>query len=461
MNAATHAPAQAPMPAADAHEGLPFPRRGWAIAAMCCSTALVILDAAIPVVALPTISRELHVPGSSTVLTVTVYQLVLVMAMLPLSAFGDLIGLRRLYAIGLTIFTVGAAACLIVKSLPLLLVVRAVQALGAAAVLSMTSALIRSIYPSTQLGRGLGVNSLINASFTALAPTVGGTIVAFASWQWVFAASAPFGILALLAVRALPDPEPKAHRFDWLSSAMSAATFGLIIGGLETGAHGGGVWAAMLVVGAGIAIGYAFVRRELRVEQPVMPVDLLATPALGIALLGAMAGFMAMMTFVVSMPFRLENGYHYSAGEVGTMMATWPLAALLIGPFASTMADRYSLRLLSALGAGASVVGLLLLALMPADVTPVGICVRLFVTGGGIALFLSPNARAIIASAPRHRAASVGGVFQTIRLLGQAIGATIAAALLAFGLGSGPGPAYAAAALALVAGLCGVARVRR
>ncbi|WP_181008450.1 MFS transporter [Sphingomonas montanisoli] len=438
-----------------------MPRRLRAIAAICCGTALVILDAAIPVVALPTIGRELHVPASSTVLTVTIYQLTLVMAIMPLSAVGDMIGLRRLYALGLTVFALAAATCLFVNSFVLLLFIRFVQALGAAAVLSMTSALIRSIYPSGQLGRGLGVNSLINASFTALAPTVGGYIVAFAPWQWVFAASAPLGVLALIGVRNLPDPEPRQGRFGWLSAAMSAATFGLIVGGLETGAHGGGAVATLLVLAAGIGIGVVFVRRELRVEQPVMPVDMLASPALALAMLGAMAGFMAMMTFVISMPFRLETGYHFSAGEVGTMMATWPLAALLIGPFASIMADRFSLRLLSGIGASVTVLALLSLAMMPADVSPLGICARLFVTGGGISLYLSPNARALIASAPRHRAASAGGLFQTVRLLGQAIGATVAAALLSFGLGSGPGPAYAAATLATIAGLCSVVRIRR
>jgi DHA2 family multidrug resistance protein-like MFS transporter len=191
-----------------------------------------------------------------------------------------------------------------------------------------------------------------------------------------------------------------------------------------------------------------------------MPVDLLVTPALAFPSIGAIAGFMAMMTFVISMPFRLEAAYGFSAGQVGTIMATWPLAALLIGPFASVLADRFSIRLLSALGAGITVLGLVLLALMPAGVTPFGICARLFLTGGGIALFLSPNARAMIGSAPRHRAASVGGLFQTIRLLGQTMGATTAALLLALGLGAGRSPALTAAAFALIAGICGVVRLR-
>src|SRR3954467_4015465 len=160
-------------------EGLPLPRRYWAIGAISFGTALVVIDGAIPSVALPTIAHDLHVGGSAAVLVVTVYQLVLVMTLLPFSALGDRLGHRRLYQIGPIVFTLPSLVCFFARSLPFLLVVRAAQALGAGAALSVSSALVRSIYPARQLGRGLGINSVVVSSAAALAPTLGGIILAF------------------------------------------------------------------------------------------------------------------------------------------------------------------------------------------------------------------------------------------------------------------------------------------
>src|SRR3954453_2271686 len=136
-------------------EGLPFPRRYWAIGAISFGTALVGMDGAIPSVALPTIAHDLHVGGSAAVLVVTIYQLVLVMTLLPFSALGDRLGHRRLYQIGQVVFTTASLLAFFARSLPFLLVVRAAQALGAAAALSVSTAMVRAIYPPRQLGRGL------------------------------------------------------------------------------------------------------------------------------------------------------------------------------------------------------------------------------------------------------------------------------------------------------------------
>lgn len=169
----------------DVADGLPMPRRFLAVLAISLGNALVIIDGAMPTVALPTLSRDLGVPSASAVLVITVYQLVLVTMLLPLAALGDRIGHSRLYTRGMMVFTAASILCFFAKSLPFLLVIRMVQALGAASALSVSTALIRTIYPSKQLGRGLGINSVVAASSAALAPTLGGFILAVAPWPWV------------------------------------------------------------------------------------------------------------------------------------------------------------------------------------------------------------------------------------------------------------------------------------
>ena len=441
-------------------DGLPQPQRTRAIVALSFGTALVVLDGAIATVALPTIARDLGTDSSAAVLIITVYQLVLVMSLLPFSALGDRIGLRRLYQGGQVAFAVATLLCFFARSLPFLLVVRAVQALGAGAALSVSSALVRSIYPARQLGRGLGVNSVVVSSSAALAPAIGGLVLTVAPWPWVFACAVPFALLSLLLGRALPAPVTNAEPYDVLGAVLCAATFGLVIAGLESGVHGNSPVVSAAIVAVGIGIGTIFVRRESFDATPILPVDLLARPVMALSTIGALTAFTASMTLIVSLPFRLEHSFGFAPSDVGAAIVPWPLTIMVVAPIAGTLSDKVPAGILGGIGMAVAVVALALLALLPADAGYWGIAWRMSLAGAGFGLFLSPNARLIIGSAPRDRAASVGGLVATTRLLGQTLGATLVAALLARNLGSGATTAWVAAALAGIAGLCSIARLR-
>jgi DHA2 family multidrug resistance protein-like MFS transporter len=440
-------------------EGLPLPRRYFAILAISFGTALVVIDGGIPTVALPTIARDLGVDNSSAVLVVTIYQLVLVMTLLPFSALGDRIGHRRLYQIGQLVFAVATILCFFAKSLPFLLVIRAAQALGAAAALSVSSAILRSTYPASQLGRGLGINSVVVSISAALSPTLGGIILAFGSWPWVFAAAAPFALLSLLLGRHLPEPELQSDDFDLLGAALCAATFGLIISGLESAVHGDSPVISAAIVALGLAVAFVFVRRELGETRPIMPVDLLGKPVFALSTIGALTAFVASMAVILSLPFRLEHVYGFSPSEVGAMIAPWPLTTMFVAPAAGALSDRVPAGLLGGIGMAIAAIALAAIALLPAHPTYIDVAWRMILCGAGFGLFLSPNARLIIGSAPRERAASAGGLISTTRMTGQTLGATLVATLLAFGLGGGRVPAFTAAALAFIAGLCSLARL--
>ncbi len=441
-------------------DGLPLPRRLMAIAALCLGTALTIIDGAVANIALPTIARDLHVGGSAVVLVVTVYQAVLVMSLLPFSALGDRIGLKRLYQIGQIIFTVATALCFFAKSLPFLLIVRAAQALGGAAALSVMSALIRSIYPSNQLGRGLGLNSVTVSVAAALAPTVGGAILSVAPWPWVFAAGLPLALLSLLLGKyGLPDVMPRDVGYDGLGAFYCALTFGVFIFGLEAGVHGGPVVIVAAVLGSGVLFAFAFVRHELRQTHPIMPVDLLARPVLALSIVGALAAFMASMVLLLSLPFRLQHGYGFAPAKIGAMIAPWPLVTMFVAPLAGTLSDKVSAGLLGGIGMAIATVALVALALLPAHPDYFDIAWRMALCGSGFGLFISPNSRLVVGSVPRERAAAAGGLISTTRLVGQTLGATTVATLLALGLGEGMVPPLVATGLALIAGVCSVTRL--
>jgi MFS transporter, DHA2 family, multidrug resistance protein len=442
-------------------DGLPTPRRYLAILAISCGTALAVIDGSVVTVALPTLARDLAVHASTAVLVVTVYQLVLVMTLLPFSALGTRIGLRRLYQYGQLAFLVATVLCFFARNLPFLLMVRAIQALGAAASLSVSSALIRSTYPARQLGRGLGIGNVVVSSSIALAPTLGGLVLSVASWPWIFAAAAPLALLSLLlGRRALPEPQPHDEPYDVRAAVLCALTFGLIISGLESAVHGGSALIAAALVAGGALIAVVFVRRELESRIPILPVDLLMRPVVGLSALGGLLVFIASMTFMLSLPFRLQQQYGFAPGEVGAMITPWPLAILLIGPTAGMLSDRFPAGILGGIGMAIATAGLLSLAFLPAHLSHFDLVWRMALSGAGFGLFVAPNARLIIHSAPHERAASAGGLISTTRLTGQTLGATVLAALLSVGVGTGPVPALLAAGLAVLAGICSVARLR-
>jgi DHA2 family multidrug resistance protein-like MFS transporter len=442
--------------------GLEGRRLYFAVAAISLGTMLTIIDGAIATVALPTIAQDLRVDNSSAVMVVTVYQLVLVMALLPFSALGDQIGLKRLYQGGQLVFTVATVLCFFAHSLGFLLVVRALQAVGAAAALSVMAAMIRRVYPPQHLGRGLGLNNIMGSVSGALAPTAGGLILAVAPWPWVFAAAAPFAILSLALGRwALPDVPPRPGGSYNLAGAMlNMATFGLFISGLEALVHGNSPVVSGAVVAIGLLFGVILVLHERKEPVPILPVDLLARPVLSLSVAGAFVAFFASQLITLSLPFRLQHAYGFLPSEVGAMIAPWPLTTMFVAPIAGSLSDRYPAGLLGGIGMTVATIAAGLLAFLPAHPQYFDVAWRMALCGAGFGLFLSPNARLIVGSAPRDRAASAGGLVSTTRLVGQTMGATGVATMLALGFGRTPWPAFVAGCLTILAGLFSVSRLR-
>jgi DHA2 family multidrug resistance protein-like MFS transporter len=384
-----------------------------------------------------------------------------VWALRPFAAVGDQTANTRLYQAGQLVFTIATVLCFFAHSLGFLLVVRALQATGAAASLSVMAAMIRRIYPAKHLGRGLGLNNVVGSVSGALAPTAGGLILAIAPWPWVFAMAAPFAVLSLALGRwALPDVPPRPGSYNLAGAMLNMATFGLVIAGLEALVHGNSPIVSGAVVGIGLLFGVILVRHERREPFPILPVDLLVRPVLALSVAGAFIAFFASQMLTLSLPFRLQHGFGFAPSEVGAMIAPWPLTTMVVAPLAGSLSDRYPAGLLGGIGMVIATVALILLAFLPAHPEYFDVAWRMALCGAGFGLFLSPNARLIVGSAPRERAASAGGLVSTTRLVGQTMGATGVATMLALGFGTMPTPALVAAALTVIAGLCSVSRLR-
>ena len=172
-------------------DGLPPPQRYWAIAVVALGITMAVLDSAIANVALPTIAKDLNAAPADSIWVVNAYQLVITILMLPLASLGEVVGYRRVYRVGLVVFTLASLGCALSDSLVMLSAARVVQGIGAAAMLSVNSALVRFIYPSRLLGRGIGINAFVVAVSAAVGPTVAAGILSIASWPWLFAVNVP------------------------------------------------------------------------------------------------------------------------------------------------------------------------------------------------------------------------------------------------------------------------------
>ena len=440
-------------------DGLPMPRRIWAICAISFGTALFVVDGAIANVALPTIARDLSVSNGAVTSVVTVYQLVMVMVLLPFATIGDRIGHRRLYQIGQVIFFLASAAALLIDSFWHLIAVRVLQSFGAGIALSVSAAMLRTIYPAKSLGSGLGINSVIVATAYAVAPTLGGFIVEHLDWRWVFVAAAPLALISLAIGRFLPEPEPRYGRVDTISGLWSALTALLLIGGLTLATHDMIVPGLAAIVAGGIS-AFLLTRRENGKERPILPVDLMRRPVIGLSVLAAVCAFVASAMLIVALPFRFEQGMGYAPDEVGLLIAPFPLTMLVVAPAAGWLSDRISPSVMGVVGMGIAITGLLCLTFMPDHLGAAGIAWRLSLCALGFGLFLAPNSRLMIGSAPKDRAAAAGGMLSTARLFGQSTGAAVVGLVLAIGLGLGATPFTIALAFCVLAMACSAYRYK-
>jgi DHA2 family multidrug resistance protein-like MFS transporter len=433
-------------------DGLPRPRRYWAIATVALGITMAVLDSSIANVALPTIAKDLNTIPADSVWVVNAYQLIITIFMLPLAALGEIVGYRRVYRVGLVVFTLASLGCALSDSLVMLSAARVVQGIGAAGMLSVNSALVRFIYPARMLGRGIGINAFVVAVSAAAGPAIAAGILSVASWPWLFAVNVPIGIATLAAARMLPRTPHSGKPFDVPSALLNALFFGLLILAIDSVGHGERpLFGVLAIIGAALA-GVALVMRQLQQTSPLLPVDLLRIPIFALSIATSVCSFAAQMLAYVAIPFYFQYQLGRSDVATGLLITPWPLATAALAPIAGRLADRHSAGILGALGLVIFAAGLGTLALLPAAPGDADIIWRMVLCGAGFGLFQSPNNRAIITSAPRERSGAASGMLGTARLLGQTIGAALVA--LMFSLAGGRATVWAlglAAGIALLA----------
>ncbi|MCJ2101798.1 MFS transporter [Methylobacterium sp. E-046] len=448
-------------------DGLPPRERVLAMAAIALAMTMAVLDGAIVNVALPVMAKDLAVKPADAIFVVNAYQVAVTASLLPFAALGDIFGFRKVYLPGLAVFVAASFACAVAPSLPLLIAARIVQGLGGAAIMSVNIGFVRFIYPHRMIGQGVANVALVVAVASAAGPTVAAAILSLATWPWLFLVNIPVGLLALaVASRTLPATPASGRPFDLVSAALNALTFGLLIIGIDgLGDPDRQRIAVAELVGA-LVIGAVFVRRQMRLPAPLLPVDLLRIPAFALSMATSVASFCAQMVSYVTLPFYFQDVLHLSSTQTGFLLTPWPIAVAVMAPISGRLADRYPPGILGGIGLAMMAAGLVGVTLLPAAPGTLDIAWRLTLCGLGFGLFQSPNNKVIVTSAPRERAGGASGMQSTARLTGQSLGAALVAVI--FGLTHGLGPERpvtlslsCAVALAIIGGCASVLRRSR
>ena len=417
----------------DETDGLPQPARRRAILTIAIAVAISVLSTAIANIALPTMAQELHTSPSASIWVVNAFQLAVTVSLLPLASLGDIYGYRIVYLWGLGIFTVASLACGLADSLPVLVAARVGQGIGAAGIMSVNTALVRFIFPRSQLGRGVASVALVVAVSSAAGPSVAAAILAVAPWHWLFTLNAPIGVVALwLAWRAIPHTPRAGHRFDPISAVLNALTFGLLLIGFDGLGHGHSWTLVAAELIAGTAAALVFVERQRTLTAPMLPIDLFRLPIFALSVGTSVCSYTAQTMAQLALPFYFQIVGGLTQTQVGLLITPWPAVVMFVAPLAGRLSDRYPAGLLGGLGLAVLTAGLLLVMSLPANAAFPDVIWRMMVCGIGFGFFQSPNNRTLIAAAPRHRTGAASGVLSTARLTGQTIGGVMVAVVFAF-----------------------------
>jgi DHA2 family multidrug resistance protein-like MFS transporter len=422
VNTSTYEKAATPV------DGLHGSQLIWAVIVLSLGVGMSSLDTAIANTALPAMAQQLHATPADSVWIVNAYQLAMVATLLPVAALGETIGYKRIYVAGMVIFTAASLACALAWSLPVLIIGRLFQGLGASALMGVNSALIRSVYPSRLHGRGFGNNALVVAIGFAIGPSLASIILSVASWEWLFGINVIPGIIGyFMARKALPETGRAGHKVDGVASLYNVAAFGMAILALGDAAHRVGMRTLLPEILIALVFFVLLVRRQKGHPAPLLPVDLFRLPLFSLSTVTAICTFAAQALAFVALPFYFESALGRSPVETGFLLTPWPVMVGVMAPVAGRLSDRYSPGLLGGVGLAILAAGLALLLGMPSDPSAFDIGWRMAICGVGFGFFQAPNVKAIMSSAPASRGGSASGMVATARLIGQSTGAALVA----------------------------------
>jgi EmrB/QacA subfamily drug resistance transporter len=404
----------------------------WTMAITSVALFMVSLDNLVVTTALPVIRRDLHASISQLEWTVNAYTLTFAVLLLTGAALGDRFGRRRMFVLGLLVFTAGSAAAALASSPTALDAARALQGVGGAIVTPLTLTILSAAVPPERRGLALGIWGGIGGLAVAIGPLVGGAVVDGVSWNWIFWLNVPIGLaLAPLAWRRLDESHGSDRALDLPGVGLASAGLLGIVWGLVRGNSLGWTSAEILVpVAAGVLLVAAFVAWELRARSPMLPMQFFRDRTFALANVASLLMFFGMFgsIFLLAQFFQTVQGY--SPLQAGLRILPWTAMPMLVAPIAGALSDRIGGHRLMAAGLALQSAGLLWIASVSTATTPYADLVGPFMLSGvGMALFFAPVANVVLGAVRPEAEGKASGANNAIRELGGVFGVAILAAV--------------------------------
>jgi EmrB/QacA subfamily drug resistance transporter len=419
--------------------------RAWTLGIVSLGLFMVVLDNLVINVALPSIHRQLGASIQALEWTVNAYVLSYAVLLLTGAAVGDRFGRKRMFTAGIALFTVSSAAAALAPTIGLLIAARAVQGVGAAIATPLTLTLLADAFPPNQRGLALGVWSGISGIAVALGPLVGGAVIQLSSWHWIFWINVPIGIVLVpLSIARLGESHGHARRFDLTGLGLSAAgLFGIVFGLIRSQTLGWGSTEVLISLLAGTALVIAFIRYELTVAEPMLPMRFFAKRSFAVTNAVSLSMYFGMFGSIFFLSQYLQNVLGNSPLQAGVKLLAWTGASLIVSPLAGVFSERIGSRPFMVAGLTLQAAALGWIALIAKVDTSYASMVGAFVLGGaGMALVFAPAANAVLSSVTTDETGQASGATNSIRELGGVLGIAVLSTVFTSNGGYGSGQAF-------------------
>src|SRR5215212_3585793 len=410
----------------------------WTLGLVSVATFMLLLDITVVNTALPAIEADLHASFTDLQWVVDAYTLTLAAVVLTAGSLADRLGRRRVFAIGLAIFSVASLVAGLASDPTFLNIARGVQGIGGAAMFAVSLALIAQEFPAgRERGMAMGVYGATIGLAVAFGPLVGGAIVDSLGWEWIFFLNVPIGAaaIAISYLRVRESRDPNATRVDWAGLAtFSIALFMLVLALIRGNEEG---WGSSLIVGlfAGAAVLLAaFIEIERRVPEPMLPLALFKRPAFTGVQLAAFGISGSMFALFLYMTLYLQNYLGHSPTESGLRYLPLTVAVFLVAPIAGTLLSRVQARFMLSLGLIGAGAGLMLMSGVQVTDEWTGILGGFIVAGASVGLLNPVIADVALSVVPKEQSGMASGINDTFRQVGISVGVAVWGAIF---LGTG------------------------
>ncbi|HET9674364.1 MAG TPA: DHA2 family efflux MFS transporter permease subunit [Gaiellaceae bacterium] len=404
----------------------------WTLAITSIALFMVVLDNLVVSTALPVIRVDLGASIEELEWTVNAYTLTFAVFLLTGAALGDRFGRKRMFVLGLVIFTAASAAAALAPSMGALIAARAVQGAGGALVMPLTLTLLSAAFPAERRGVALGIWGAIGGIAVASGPLVGGAVIEGISWQWVFWLNVPVGLLLVpLAIARLRESFGPDKALDLPGLALASGGLLGIVWGLVNGNADG--WTSPSIVAslaAGVALLVAFVMWELRTEQPMLPMRFFRNRGFSAANGASLAMSFGMFGSIFLLTQFFQTAQGYSPLEAGLRVLPWTAMPMVVAPIAGALSDRIGSRPILAVGLGLQAVGLAwIAAVSTATVGYTSLVGPFIVSGIGMGMFFAPMANVILSAVRPAEEGKASGANNAVREVGGVLGVAVLASV--------------------------------